>query len=84
MSTHLSTDTLLGLIAQAEEKVPVDSLHRHKKSGAEYYVMQYSFIEATMELHVLYYSPNGDASAINFSRPLDEFLEKFEPVCMTQ
>lgn len=80
MSQHLSTDTLLGLIKQAEEQAPVDALFKHRKSGREYYIMQYAFVEATMALHVLYYHPMGDESAINFSRPLDEFLEKFDKV----
>lgn len=76
MSEHLSEEQMLSIINDAEQKVTVDFEYVHKKTGNIYTVAGFVFIEKTMELFVTYYSPYS--SQITFSRPVDEFLDKFE------
>lgn len=76
MSERLSDQQLLSLINQAGERIRVDGSYIHTKSGAEYNVAGFAFIESTMELNVMYYSPY--LPDVTFVRPLESFLEKFE------
>jgi hypothetical protein len=49
---------------------------KHTKSGNIYKLVRVAFEEATLSLVVCYYRANDPA--LCFTRPLDEFLAKFE------
>lgn len=76
---HLSTDQIVALIAGGYDRVEQDGEYIHEKSGNLYMVAGLTLREADMALLVKYYDPYLETTPeIEFTRPIDEFLEKFK------
>jgi len=64
-------------VAAAEAQVAVDALYAHYKSADKIYkVLGLGFIEANLELCVIYQAQYGER--LTFLRPLDVWLETVE------
>lgn len=74
---RLSFVDMISRLNKARESVLIDSEYRHVKSDHIYVVADIVFREEDMELLVVYYDPYQEEN-ISFTRPLDEFLSKFE------
>ena len=75
---RLSDREMLALINEGKQQVLVDSEYIHVKSGNVYIVADIVFKEDDMSLLVVYYSPY--LAEVSFTRPMTEFVEKFEKV----
>lgn len=67
---------LAAIVATYEAKLHVGNHYRHKKTGDSYMAIGVSLRESDL-LPLAQYSPLEDTRVV-FSRPLDEFLEKFD------
>jgi hypothetical protein len=85
---------LVAILANAQDKIDkaarkrMPSLLRwkHKKSGTVYWIEGITLLEETLEPLVNYVKQADDngrpasENPIRWSRPVDNFLEKFEPI----
>ena len=55
-----------------------DKVVKHVKSGTLYYISSMAYEEATLTPVVVY--ADYDLASLKFTRPLDEFIEKFVPL----
>ena len=62
---------------KAQSVLPILSTHRHYKGGI-YTILDLCFLEADNSLLVVYYPANSGPNGVNFARPYDEFIEKFQ------
>lgn len=74
---RLTSNDLKDRYQEAQSKLSEGCLYVHTKSGGKYHLRGICFIEQTMEPHYTYSSVKEPL--IVFSRPVEEFLEKFTP-----
>lgn len=83
MPDKLSKAELFKMLSGAAMQYGVygGSVWRHKKSGDTYSIDRMVFREADMTIEVVY-APNTDKSMtrIHFTRPVTEFVDRFELV----
>lgn len=80
MNDHKSMEELSRGLNVANRSIPWSSTWRHKKTDGIYVVTSLAYIEATMEIGVMYNPSNSHGVHVRFIRPMSEFLLKFERV----
>lgn len=77
MADKVEPKELFALRRQVLQAIPIGVEYRHKKSGRLYIVSGISINESDLKPVVQYYD-EGAQYIIPWSRPADEFREKFE------